>query len=284
MIRIVLIVQIVAFMLQSLNAEESWYEIWDRSGSTWYDKWDKLLDRSSEFTDDQKIDYYSKALGVGNNRQMTDKQREIYSRTQELLLSTPGHAEYYEKRILRLWNDFREKLKNDPSKANGSTYLGGTHYDFPVLRHLPSPETVRVLGDMILETEIIDTGECPTIHLASQALQELHHLPLASKPVQNHDVFSDRDLETYRLWYSQIKAGNRTFRFVGDPNEYTLAGPVSRVADVGATSRPNAETPTNAVTEQTQSSTAIPWYAIGMGVVLVVGAFWYWLSARGRVA
>jgi hypothetical protein len=183
-----------------------------------------------------------------------------------------------------LWNDFREKLKNDPSKANGSTYLGGTHYDFPVLRHLPSPETVRVLGDMILETEIIDTGEYPTIHLASQALQELHHLPLASKPVQNHDVFSDRDLETYRLWYSQIKAGNRTFRFVGDPNEYTLAGPVSRVADVGATSRPNAETPTNAVTEQTQSSTAIPWYAIGMGVVLVVGAFWYWLSARGRVA
>ncbi len=35
-------------------------------------------------------------------------------------------------------------------------------------------------------------------------------------------------LEDWKVWYSEIKAGRSTFRFIGDDTEYDLRGPVRR--------------------------------------------------------
>ena len=266
-----------------LHADGSGYEIWDRSGHTWFDKWSNFLDQEKTFTNEQKFAYYGRALGVGGRGARTDKQEIIYNRAQKLLISIPGHAEYYEKRIRGMWDAYRSAKKTDPSTADGTKFLNGTFYDFPVLRHLPSPETVRVLGDMVIETEVFETEEgVPNIHLAARALQELHHLPLASKPVQSEDVHTDEDLETYRLWYAQIKAGNRTFRFVGDPNEYTLAGPVRSSPEVASTPPKARDSADASPSTETGPNSSAPWLAITLGGTLIGGALWYWLVSRRR--
>ncbi len=43
-------------------------------------------------------------------------------------------------------------------------------------------------------------------------------LPLVSKPVGTGGD-AEHDLSSWRQWYEQVKAGKRTFRFVGDPTE-----------------------------------------------------------------
>jgi hypothetical protein len=236
-------------------------------------------------------DQYIEKLGIGlvktsHSRIYRIPERQAtYELLQATMISIPGHAEYYEKRIRGMWDGYRSAKKTDPSTADGTKFLNGTFYDFPVLRHLPSPETVRVLGDMVIETEVFETEEgVPNIHLAARALQELHHLPLASKPVQSQDVHTDEDLETYRLWYAQIKAGNRTFRFEGDPNEYTLAGPVRSSPDLAA-SPPKARDAIEAVSAgEAEFKLSTRWFWVMLGGVLVVGGLVYLVVSRGSRA
>lgn len=282
MIRLIFTIYAVVLMLQIARAEDTGYLIWDRSGSTWYDKWDNFLDQSDEFTDHQKIVYYSRVLGVGKNRQMTEKQNEIYSRAQKLLVSIPGHAEFYDARIRSHLKSYREAKERNPSKMSGIKFANDTFFDFPILRHLPSPETVKVLGELLMESEVFEMDQHDTTSLAAMALQQLHHLPLASKPVQSEHVFEDQDLETYQLWYSQIKAGNRTFRFEGDPNEYTLAGPVRTLPDLTAT-HPKARDPVNSPpSAETEPDSSTQWLALTLGGTLIGGAIWYWFVSRRK--
>lgn len=42
----------------------------------------------------------------------------------------------------------------------------------------------------------------------------------------------------YRKWYDEVKEGRRTFRFIGDPQEYDLNGPAIRKKG-GTTPRPD---------------------------------------------
>jgi hypothetical protein len=245
-----------------------------------------IAEAERELTDQSRDNLARIIRGIGPNfKHSSVEARSLYETARDLLLSKPGHAEYYEKRIRGMWDAYRSARKTDPSTADGTKFLNGTFYDFPVLRHLPSPETVRVLGDMVLEAEVFETENgVPNIHLAARALQELHHLPLASKPVQSEDVHTDEDLETYRLWYAQIKAGNRTFRFEGDPNEYTLAGPVRSSPDLAA-SPPKARDAIEAVSAgEAEFKLSTPWFGVMLGGVLVVGGLVYLVVSRGSRA
>ena len=76
--------------------------------------------------------------------------RPVFRAAQSTLLAIPGHAEYYDKRIRETYNELK-----DPSSRK---YIGSANRvqremmrGFGILRHLPSPETAKVLGEMFAE-------------------------------------------------------------------------------------------------------------------------------------
>ena len=147
---------------------------------------------------------------------------------QRSLISIPGHAEYYRNKILSTQEDYKEK-RDGPARHE---YLTQQRYGFETLRHLPSPESVRVLGEMMSndwappgnETEAI-SERLPVLSLRSVAA--LSQLPIRDKPFDQPGTVENRmeRVEAWRIWYEQIKDGKRTFRFEGDPTEYDLNGP-----------------------------------------------------------
>jgi hypothetical protein len=253
-------------------------------GQAWQSEMLAKIEQQANHAPEEAIPRLGKWIRqLSANPRFEDQDRTVFRSAVKTLLSIPGHSEFYEKRIRGYWNQAMADHESGADTGSLAAYFSETRFDFPVLRHLPSPETVRVLGDMVLETGIIksDPGVFPDLHLASQALQELHHLPLASKPVTAGYVTTEMDLETYRLWYSQIKAGSRTFRFVGDPQEYTLAGPVHRpTTDLAEPGARRDKTPEKSRAEASAVRTS--WLAFALAGSFAGVAIWYWLTSKRR--
>ncbi|RYD21302.1 MAG: hypothetical protein EOP88_11870 [Verrucomicrobiaceae bacterium] len=171
--------------------------------------------------------------------------RPVFHAAQAALLSIPGHAQYYRDRILNARLEY-EKVKGQgeiEKEAGTRTELSNAQTEgFRTMAYLPSVETVRVLGEFLADErgytklppdptmkEIQEAGrEVPNCKGAAKALV---CLPFVSKPLdKNWMTLTYEDVAPWREWYEQIKAGNRTFRFEGDPTEYDLNGPASRQA------------------------------------------------------
>lgn len=152
----------------------------------------------------------------------------VYKEMQAVVVSIPGHAEYYRDQILQAqeryktqgggeaWSDYREKIRNA----------------FQILPHLSSPEGVCVLGELLSNDWVPSGNETAPLSekfvpLSVSATVTLPKLPILDKPfkapITNENV---ADAEAaWEFWYEQIKSGKRTFRFEGDPTEYDLRGP-----------------------------------------------------------
>jgi hypothetical protein len=189
-----------------------------------------LAESQGRFTQGQ----YFEKLGLGvyktshNRIYRVPDRAAVHKRLQEKMISIPGHAEFYDKRIQGHLQRAKKFEGTDRQFGFATSLMDRAGPDFRILSLLPSPETVRVLGELLSEDWVIlRNGQPFNRRLAGFAMSSLHRMPFVSKPVQGDYVSDERDLETYRLWYAQIKAGNRTFRFEGDPNEYNLDGPVS---------------------------------------------------------
>ena len=137
------------------------------------------------------------------------------------MLADPNHAKYFQDKI----EQARAKL------PEGVRRHSGIHNDFETLRcyiirdtmsHIPSPEIVRALGEYL-----DDERDTPppnnwldlrsNAYLACSALEKigLKNAPLPPTAGENPD-----NLATWKLWWGPIKAGNRTFSFVGQDVDY----------------------------------------------------------------
>ena len=157
---------------------------------------------------------------------------------QAALIAIPGHAEYYEKNIKAAQLRFEEAETNLEKSPVATQLNNELMYGFATLENLPSPETVRVLGDFLGDMRGVDEngewipgghydgfrGTGPPCTYAAAALMKL---PLKSKPTHDKRTATFEDVRPWQLWYEQVKAGNRTFSFEGDPKVYSLAGPVA---------------------------------------------------------
>lgn len=164
----------------------------------------------------------------------------LYVEIQKAATAIPGHAEFYRDK-LDLANDLRKAAisnagDNDVGAIDHGVkrhkFMDARQEAFQVLRNLPSPETVRVLGHY-LDDEWVSPVPLEKPHwfekpLASHAAEALEGLPLVNKPVNRNRLDRgdpEKDLRTWQQWHEQIKSGKRTFRFEGDPTEYDLNGP-----------------------------------------------------------
>lgn len=158
---------------------------------------------------------------------------EVYDLVQSTLLAIPGHAKYFADEL--------ERQRIDPKSAyirTRTTYLTET------LKHLPSPETIQVLGHYLSDMRDIPYDEnpkyiealragkvkepdwTPTPQNAWLATYTLSNIGLRNppfEPVGNYINirFSEPDsLPKFRKWWEDVKSGKRTFSFVGQTVEY----------------------------------------------------------------
>ncbi len=233
-----LIPLILALVMPSICLAD-WHTIWDKAGNTWYQKWDNSLKIADSLPEDDKIDLLGRGAALGKDPQMSQEKREIFLRAQAALLAVPGYADYYDQNI-------RKSMDEEMAKTGGNGRK--RMWDFDTLDLLPSPETVKVLGELLYDDRdpfkgipITDSGRpYPNHRRASMALTRLG---IQKAPVKNtfrlSSGYEESDVETWKLWYEQVKAGTRTFSFEGDETRYNLSGRTTVVPDGATQSRPD---------------------------------------------
>ncbi len=229
-------------------------------------------------------------------------------------LEIPGWENYYRDRIL----DARAKMEAEPDQAlRDDMYyrtMAKAQGGFGILGMLPSPASVRVLGDFLSDERgrYVITPEDEALGFdriawvksvrrsnCESAASAMKLLPLVDKPVSK-DVTGYAAVPPWREWYERIKSGRATFRFEGDPVEYDLDGPAppEKLARIAAdrkrdAERENRRTGTAAGDEASSATGNTP--AEGAAAVnrlpfLLAGAFlavvlgWYFLRRRSSTS
>jgi hypothetical protein len=173
----------------------------------------------------------------------------MYQALQNQFLSIPGHAEYFRNQIE---NDRATILPKEPY-LYGGTFDFNRRLVFEVLSHLPSPETIQVLGDYLdderdaakeaiwtSDYQLMGTG--PNSHYARETFKSigLRNTDFAEPNVGEwpsrtkyptreehmHVLFDylvnqrEERLKPWRAWWDEVKSGQRTFSFKGQKVEY----------------------------------------------------------------
>ncbi len=165
----------------------------------------------------------------------------VYQKIQKELLAIPGHAKYFEERIDRM----RKQCEGVPPRTGPRCeYDRQRDWALMTLRHLPSPETVGVLGRLLVDDSEFGPTDDPLLQpnsdLARGALEKLglREIPREDSVVLEEGwwrearahpenrlfphPYSDnpRAMKAWRLWWDDVKNGRRTFSFVGQAVEY----------------------------------------------------------------
>ena len=211
--------------------------------------------------------------------------RPVFQAAKEAILSRPNHGSYFLDALERsIQAEFAEA--RDAATAvrvhpvRGEIYL--------TLAQLPSPQVVGLLGELLYDERdpwkdepSIDRRPRPNSLLATQTLNRI-----GLEGVQIIELKTTRDdeaaLHQWKLWYEQVKAGTRTFRFKGEPQEYSLAGPVSEPREQKgghrvAEAKDDQVFPTEA--EDKKASSLAGWLPAIAGVLLAMAA---WAVARRK--
>ena len=191
--------------------------------------WRNQLEESRGLPLQQKFDKLMLGLrNMGHRKSFEGHIEEIayvFKEIQNEFLRESTHASY-----------FQDKLEQARAKLpEGTKWHSGEHNSFQSLRvmtvrdtlcHLPSPEVVQLLGSYLYDErdtpppirpgqDWIDSNS--NAYLACSALEKigLKNAPLPPTAGENPD-----NLATWKLWWGPIKAGNRTFSFVGQDVDY----------------------------------------------------------------
>lgn len=196
---------------------------WDKAGATWREKWTNTFNQIKELSTNEQIKILGTAVRAksttGGVRQTSEDQLAVANQAIQTLIAIPGHAEYYDKRIREAY----APLKG----PNPNTFIHSAQnemmYGFETLMHLPSPETVKVLGGMLSETwRLPPTGEYTPPELALPAMTSLGDLSIRNapwKPIKTSDDLPG-SIPAWQAWWEEIKSGSMAFSFKGQNVEY----------------------------------------------------------------
>ncbi len=209
--------------------------------------------------------------------------KPYYDLIQKTLLSIPGHAQYMADELERL----REKRSPTGEDRVRSWYIAET------LVHMPSPETIKVLGNYLHDERDVPPERNWTpenAHLAAYALSRigLRNFPFKGPLVPaSLTIWPDlNQLPDYRAWWEEVKSGKRTFSFKGQSVEYRFRPdgtwetipianppddgpkPVLVAPDSGKRDEPPATTDSVKPADRSRL-----WWIAGVGGVLVAMAF-----------
>ncbi len=146
---------------------------------------------------------------------------------QKALLSIPGHGEFFASKIRSAYFSHKNASMNRGSAEELAAYQSAWFYNGRVLANLPSPETVRSLGEMLDEdwedpmNKLRDSfGQVGK--LGTACMRTLGRLSWVRDDglAPPAGWSEEEDLHQWRAWYAEVKAGTRGFAFRGQPVSY----------------------------------------------------------------
>ena len=230
---------------------------------------------------------------------------EIFRKIQNEYLSTPGHAQFFVDEIER------ERAALDPRVLSSDFDRFREFRIEQALVYLPSPETVKVLGNYLsddrdfreprktagekvsenLQFVEVFSRTPANSHLACSSLSMMGLRNTGLRPASESAFVRDEDLAKTRAWWEEVKSGKRTFSFKGQSVEYRfkpdgtwdtipIANPPDDAPKPVSESIPaNTPPPSPAVQSPATRGNAWTWILIAMiGGLLVVA----WAGLRSR--
>ena len=166
-------------------------------------------------------------IGVTQYNSGSSAERRAIDNIISTLLAVPGHAQYFADEIERKQKEVADLPVNAVERM---TYNSARARYFEVLRNLPSPETVKVLGRFLYDEKDTpepnmtgqDWGPNPAEN-AGVAVMVLGDIGLRNPPVKPYllapELHSDA-VSQCRTWWEKVKSGALAFSFVGQNVEY----------------------------------------------------------------
>ncbi|MCW1925654.1 hypothetical protein OKA05_24055 [Luteolibacter arcticus] len=211
-----------------------------------------------------KLGEMIRQLGVLDYRDCEEKE-EVMKKLRIYITEIPGHAEWFGKEI--------KAMTDNKINRTGLQFEGGRGWYFQTLSQLPSPETVKVLGEQLFDERSPFEGPLneaewkPSCYFAAAAL---HNLGLENPPVKTSYADYRNDLRTWQLWFEQVRAGTRTFSFKGDKTIYSLAGPVAAALDPANGQSESPQPVPDLAGASPGSSNLSVWIALSFAVVALI--------------
>jgi len=215
----------------------------------------------------------------------------VYDRAKEVLLRIPGHAQYYEERIREAYEPLKGPNPNLGINRAGTEMM----YGFQTLEHIPSPETLKVLGEMLFEMwELPPTGEYTPPALAERAVITLGALKIRETPWRPVTTTGDLSgaIPAWQVWWEEVMSGQRAFSFEGQSVEYRFKtdGSVEATSILNPPDdrpkSPKAESidrkrPVGSPNAKDNSTQSDPWpWVVGGTIVLLLIVLWLWVKRR----
>ncbi len=218
----------------------------------------RVLQDSSPEVAIPQLGYLIEKYSIGMN--IERNERPVYRAAQSALLAIPGHATYYQDKIESLRAEVLDNSRKsgeelskmqDEGREPVTLWAYEEYYAavaFPILGQLPSAETVKVLGGFLNDPEGRDgknllgeprskTGDdffprpCHA-EIATRSIRKLgiDHPPFAAPKGNEREILREGEIDAWKDWWNEVKAGKRTYHFVGSTIEYGADGPVSPTA------------------------------------------------------
>lgn len=153
-----------------------------------------------------------------------DERWETHEKAKSAILALPEHADFFRDEFKRFKSEFRDK-------GDENRYDLERAMLFEVMRQLPSPEIVPLLGALLEDDEDEPPPPRPdqdyvdypaNSRLAAGTLGRLLDKP----PTQTDPrTYRKADVHVWKLWFAQVKAGTKGFQFKGSDTVHYLAAP-----------------------------------------------------------
>jgi hypothetical protein len=265
---------------------------------------DRLKDRFSQIKEDDPIE--NKIEKLGNilrwiespelHPGRIEEARAFQKEVQNEIITIPGHAEFFAIKI----REEQGRVKGIPLQSvpgrneyNKNRYI----YISKVLANIPSPETIRVLGEFLWDDKDNhprgpndDWGPIESNgNLAGLALSQIG---LRNPPMENVFLGSPTEFNNWRAWYEEIKSGKRAFSFKGQNVEYRFnsdgsvsttpikveeerPAPAPRKLEAVERQQPTAQAPTSTPAPVVEPTRRL-WIIVGLLVTALIatGAIW----------
>jgi hypothetical protein len=179
--------------------------------------------RSKAMTNEDKVKHLMDMVEFRARYNVPRSQREL-DLIQEAIsevIKTPGHAEFFAEEVRRKQKEVAH-IRIGPYGERIDYNTLRIRYLFKTLPLMKSPETIKVLGEFLSDDKDLPEGAIPACYYANNgyAVMALKKIGLCN-PAEKYPLDASAiTIKMWQVWYEQVKAGEITFSFIGQPHEY----------------------------------------------------------------
>lgn len=253
--------------------------------------WEQTFENATTISPDEKFTTLWLGLRNMGMRHSTGRRSSgvdsIFLKLQQEFLQTPGHAQYFADEIEKE----RRKYTEDQFRHLAVPSFSHMRYSFiqETLVHLPSPETIEVLGNYLHDERDARPSDVPPQNWITTpansflAAESLSSIGLNDSPIRKGTFVDSAVVEKWRAWYDEVKSGQRSFSFRGQNISYRFKadGTVETIPRDASKDRPEPPDP------QSNGTTADPRWAVSaiagtLAMIVLIAAYLWRKRFKGN--